>query len=180
MGKSWSSGLDRSIRRRWCTFLALALFLSIAANVGAVTVHTWLDGDGIRHYADAPPVSADARSEQFVIAVTPASGTDSEDDYYSIVNQWQRMREERDESNALKLERERIRAEERAAKAAAEADSARYNARGYGGYPYVLNGFGRPFGHAGGRGFGGHGHGFGGTRRNAFVHTKPPVWPRLR
>ena len=165
--------------------LALLVLLATHANAGAVTVHTWIDGDGVRHYSDAPPASATADLERFVIADTPASATASDEDYYSIVNQWQRMREERDESKAHRLERERIRSEERVAKAAARADEARYNSRGYGGYyPRLPYGYGRHFGHSGVRGFGGFHHGsaggFAGTRHNAFAHAAPPVRPRVR
>ena len=159
----------------------ISLF-AMGANVSAVTVHTWIDDDGVRHYSDEPPVSAATAPEQIVIADTFATATKSDDDYYSIVNQWQRMREEREESNALKLERERIRAEERAAKAAARADATRYDSRRYGGYfPY---GFGPRFGHHGALGVGGFHHGpaggFAPSRRNTFVKATPPVWPRLR
>ena len=109
--------------------LTLLVLLATHANVRAVTVHTWIDGDGVRHYSDEPPASATADPRRFVIADTPAAASD--EDYYSIVNQWQRMREERDESKAHRLEREQIRSEERVAKAAARADEARYNGRGY-------------------------------------------------
>jgi hypothetical protein len=163
---------------------ALALTLLFSPMAAAVTVHTWIDGAGIRHYSDAPPAGSVADTGQIVIADTPATEARAEDDYYSIANQWQRLRDERRESDALRLEHDRLEARARA-RAQTPADEAPPYDRGYRNFPYYSPyGFGRHLGHHAPHGFDpaqrGRSPGFAARRRNAFVHATPPVWPRQR
>lgn len=143
----------------------------------AVTVHTWVDDDGVRHYADAPP--ARAASDTIELADL-GPGADAGEDPYSILNQWQRLREERAAQDAVRLERERLRAAARSETAAvANETPVHYRAPGYPLYlPYGLpNGRARHFGR-GGRADG-YGHGVS-ARRRSVVHAPPPEWPRHR
>lgn len=84
--------------------LACAAVLWLAP-AWAATVHTWVDADGVRHYSDAPP--ADGK-ETRQIEIEDAPPRPAGDDYYSIVNQWNRTRAEREAGTAQQLERERI------------------------------------------------------------------------
>ena len=86
--------------------IAAVLATVLAAPVGAVTVHTWVDEQGVTHFADAPPGGAQP-SNEVEVDEGPTKGR-AEDDYYSIVNQWQRLRAEREAQDALALERDRL------------------------------------------------------------------------
>ena len=161
--------------RRWFPLLGLALLAS--APAGAVTVHTWVDEQGVTHFSDAPPGGAQPSSEVQVQEAAPAQGAGGSGDYYSIVNQWQRMREEREQQDALELERERLDAARPpppptpGEMASEEAPTLLYP------YPYPYPG---PH----------HRHGYPPgplddytgppSSRNSFVNTKPPTWPRER
>lgn len=166
---------------RWAGH-AVAVALFFAATAEAITVHTWIDIEGVRHYSDVPPTATVADREQIVIAEFLADGVDAKDDYYSIVNQWQRLREERRQSDALRLEHERLKFKSPAL-AKTQADEPLPYRRGYAIYPYGFP-FGpdRAFRNPGRHGFElphrGRPPGFAAKRRNAFVHATPPAWHR--
>ena len=90
----------RTNGRRWCLVAALALLA--AAESAAVTVHTWVDAAGVRHYADQPPAAA-SDVEAFEI-VDSAPLADAAADYYSVTNQWARVRAEREAAQARRAE----------------------------------------------------------------------------
>ena len=151
--------------------LVWALSLGLVAASQAVTVHTWVDGDGVRHFADAPPAEPVPSSEITVDEGPPLAGLDG--DYYSIGNQWQRLRAEREAQAAMELERERIDATRRdESSAPPPADEyprttvypSYYGVPPFYGSPYPMTSDerGPP------------------SPRNAFVNTPPPVWPRER
>ena len=114
------------------------LLLFIISTTGfAVTVHTWVDDDGVRHYADAPPSTAKAESAAIELDDRRITDSDAEDDFYSINNQWARVRAERELDAEQKIERERIRAEERAARQQAQRSSEPNRTRSFNSYfPY--------------------------------------------
>lgn len=90
---------------RW----ALAASLCWSAMAGAaVTVHTWRDAQGVRHFADKPPAEPGTTDAAEITLDTGAALDPSDLDYYSIAQQWQRLRAERDAQNALELEKRRI------------------------------------------------------------------------
>ncbi len=181
MEKSFDMAARVPARRMAVAILAA----TFCVPVTAVTVHTWVDEAGVRHYADAPPSAPEADSIAIELADT-STPADVREDYYSIVNQWQRLREERAASDALALERARLRA-------AAQADAAREVVvyatapRHYGAYPLYL-----PY--AAVQRHGHHGHhrhhphegnrdgrrGDVAQRRSSVVHATPPEWPRQR
>lgn len=94
------------------TLVWLALVASMQAH--AVTVHTWTDENGVVHYGDRVPDSVDNAETLELEDLPPPDDADP----YSVVKQWERVREERERKDALALERERLRAEERASRAA--------------------------------------------------------------
>jgi len=81
------------------------LFLSIYAfpSAGADVVHKWVDAQGVTHYSDKPPTASATPVYQIDL---PAyySVVDAQSDYYSIENQWRRLREERIVRDRLRLE----------------------------------------------------------------------------
>ena len=98
----------------------LVLLCSISALSIAGTVHRWTDGDDITHFSDTIPSSAALEISTLELDDDFPPVSDRVSNYYSITNQWERMKKERDTRNELSLEKERIRAE----RAAALADAA--------------------------------------------------------
>lgn len=106
-------------------------------------LYRWVDDQGQTHYSDAPPIGAgsDRPVEVVPIQSAPTMPSSPEDDRYSITNQLEWMRQERErreaqqrEEAAIQLERERIQARVREAEArarAAEAEAERAHAPVY-------------------------------------------------
>lgn len=147
------------------------LSLALIAVSQAVTVHTWIDSDGVRHFADKPPTDQSASSEISVAEGAPVAGAAA--DYYSIGNQWQRLRAEREAQAATELERERLeleRGEQAAAPPPAYTPTRSPLYRPYYGspplYPWPDPMMGEERGPP--------------SSRNAFVNKAPPLWPRQR
>ncbi len=89
--------------QRYITLLIIALFTYVS-SVHAGSVHKWVDEKGITHYSDYVPHDIPSSAERIEIPSTYGSTVD-QDDYYSILNQWKRMREERLERKKLQLEK---------------------------------------------------------------------------
>jgi len=152
------------------TAAALLLLLGARASF-AVTVHTWVDADGVRHFADAPPSDQSAAASSEITIDGGAAAVAEDVDYYSISNQWQRLRQERDAQNAVELERQRIEAaqDESPPPLPEEPSQPAY-------YPNYYNlppRFGPLYPH-------GEPERGQPSPRNAKVNTPPPVWPRER
>lgn len=170
--------MDDSSRGGRVTGVLVAALMALgSAGAAAVTVHTWIDEAGVRHYADAPPAAA-SNTEVFEIADS-GPVADAATDYYSVTNQWARVRAERE---AAAEQRVRT-AAARAAREPAWAPPIVIEQRGGWGVPYGGY-YGTPYrGHAGRR------HGGAGRDRDttvarrrggAFVPTPTPSWPRER
>lgn len=116
--------------RAFCLCLIVTALLSSRA-AAEDTVYTWVDGDGVTHFSDAPPGKAGATPGDVETMAMPEGFPDTADageDYYSIANQWRRMKEERSEREERALERERLRIEKartRQAEAMAAASASR-------------------------------------------------------
>ena len=106
------------------------LLCSISISAPAATVHRWVDEHGVTHFSDAPPAGVANDVKTLELSEDFPTAPDTRTNYYSIANQWERMREERDENTRVELEKARIRAEKAAAVAysepAAEPQERRY------------------------------------------------------
>ncbi|MEX2482608.1 MAG: DUF4124 domain-containing protein [Gammaproteobacteria bacterium] len=159
---------------------ALGVYCAFAfAAAEAVTVHTWVDADGVTHFSDQAPAT-EMPAEVFDIAVTQP--TDAAADYYSIANQWARLRAERDAADARALVRQRLRTEAAAAAAPPAVEVIREGAVvgpfGFGGY----GGFRSPHHRHGRRApFPVDRKGYLDSRRGVdFIPAPVPAWPRQR
>ncbi len=150
----------------------LLWLLTLASVSPAVTVHTWIDADGVRHFADAPPAGdAGAGASEITVDVGDALAP-GDADYYSISHQWQRLRAEREAQNAMDLERRRIDAVQTATSSptvAKDEPQPRYYPNYYALPPRFGPLYPPPSAQPGPP-----------SPRNAFVNTPPPLWPRER
>jgi len=97
------------------TISAIALVLSIFTPAYAAVVHKWVDSDGITHYSDEIPVSAQTPVTRIELPEAPAATGDTASGEYSIANQWRRMHQERIERDKLALEKARQKAQQQQA-----------------------------------------------------------------
>lgn len=97
--------------------------LSVPAN-SAEHVYTWVDDSGTTHFSEAPPL--EPATDASLIEVLPASGAApgnvTDDGFYSVINQAERMQTRRLENEKLAAEKKL--AEAKASKARAEAQAA--------------------------------------------------------
>jgi hypothetical protein len=103
-----------------CRWLLLLLG-SISLPAAATAVHSWVDADGVTHFSDAPPAGGAVEVTTVELAEDFGPATDPAADYYSIANQWKRMRDEREAKTKLSLEKARVRASESTAPAYIES-----------------------------------------------------------
>lgn len=130
-------------------YWSILLLCSITCGASATSILSWIDADGITHFSDSPPaIPVDGVTVIEMNDDYPPL-PDAQGDYYSIANQWNRMREERDAKNKLNLEKARIRAEQSVALANAQRPSEQQN---YGNH-YPIYGFPRHHLNRGGTGF---------------------------
>jgi len=73
----------------------------------AAVVHKWVDADGVTHYSDEAPEPSMAQVTKIDLPEAKTAKARVENDYYSIMNQWQRVHKERLEQEQLKLEQAR-------------------------------------------------------------------------
>jgi hypothetical protein len=85
------------------TLLCCAVTLSVYAGA----VHKWVDAQGVTHYSDQLPEDTSKAVKQIDVSnvYSNSDSTDYQEDYYSVTNQWARMREERLERKQLQLEK---------------------------------------------------------------------------
>ena len=150
-------------------YLPILLTLCVSLT-NAAQVYTWVDGSGVTHFSETPPAERAADTQLIDITPTEAPASNVDNDFYSVVNQADRMETRRLENEKLAAEKKQASAEASKARAEAAAiqqrsyyDSADDNNRYYPVYPYYP-----PYGHHPGRP--GHGH--------KPVHPVHPVYPR--
>lgn len=92
-------------------FVLLSLS-AITINVYAGSVHKWVDAQGVTHYSDQLPDHLSNTSYSVVKQIdvldtysASSQNADPQDDYYSVTNQWARMRGERLERKQLQIEK---------------------------------------------------------------------------
>ncbi len=102
--------------------LMLLLLSAIALNAHAGSVHKWVDAQGVTHYSDQLPETLAKNNYSAVKQIdvldtynSSSSNLEHRDDYYSVTNQWARMREERLERKQLQLEKAKEIARQKAA-----------------------------------------------------------------
>lgn len=99
--------------------VALVL-LSLAARAIAGVIYTWTDAAGITHFSETPPPDPTLQARPIELP-EPPPGMQPPGDYYSVINQLNRMQTQRLETEKLIAERKRAEAEARRAVAEAEA-----------------------------------------------------------
>jgi hypothetical protein len=142
--------------------ICLPILLTLSASfAGAAQVYTWVDDSGVTHFSETPPAAQVSETQLIEItpSATPASVAD--DDFYSVVNQADRMEARRLENEKLAAEKKQANAEASKARAEAAAiqqgaynDNVSDSSRYYPAYPYYPR-----YGHHPGRP-GRPGHGF--------------------
>ncbi|MEN8205742.1 MAG: DUF4124 domain-containing protein [Pseudomonadota bacterium] len=140
------------------TGICLSILLSLPVSfTSAARVYTWVDDAGVTHFSEVPPPGPATDIQLVNIQPPPAPTNAPDDDFYSVVNQAERM--ERSRLANEKLIAEKRQADAEASKARAEAAAAQQrsyrssndNTRYYPAYPYYPG-----YGHHPGRP--GHGH----------------------
>lgn len=110
---------------RFLSILSISAVLVLSAQASAVTIHTWKDAAGVTHFSDEPsPVGTDSAVLELGDIAKPTRGEN--EDFYSIANQWKRLKAERDQSALRRLEKQKLQSAERERVAALQlqADSA--------------------------------------------------------
>ncbi|MEJ2114583.1 MAG: DUF4124 domain-containing protein [Gammaproteobacteria bacterium] len=94
-------------------FLLVALLMPVHAD----SVHKWIDAQGITHYSDQLPVNNSSIAKPIEATRVDVSSTyhnsSKQNEYYSVTNQWARMREERIARKQLQLEKAKLKAAQR-------------------------------------------------------------------
>jgi len=126
--------------------VSLVLLASVD-RASAGEIYTWTDAAGITHYSETPPPDHFLQARPIELPELPP--VMPPDDYYSVINQLNRMQTQRLENEKLIAERKRAEAEARQAIAEAEARQQEPDdqeaAPGY--YPaYPLYGYRPPYG----------------------------------
>ena len=153
------------------TGICLPILLTLSVSLtSAAQVYTWVDDSGVTHFSETPPAERATDTQLIDITPTAAPASNADNDFYSVVNQADRMETRRLENEKLAAEKKQASAEASKARTEAAAiqqrsyyDSADDNNRYYPVYPYYP-----PYGHHPGRP--GHGH--------KPVHPVHPVYPR--
>lgn len=89
----------------WHGYARFAVFLltfGLFAAVGAETVHTWVDAQGVRHFSQYPPADPEQPAETLELEPLPA-GPDVDDrlqDIRDISRDLERSRQQREEQRA--------------------------------------------------------------------------------
>ena len=86
------------------SLLLLALFCVWGSVAHTASVHKWVDDNGVTHYSDQAPNSGVYAAKHIEVSNIYVT-SDNQDNYYSVTNQWARMREERLERKKLQLEK---------------------------------------------------------------------------
>jgi hypothetical protein len=118
------------------------------AQAGAEQAYTWTDENGTRHFSEDPPFDESITAEQIDLLPAPSAGNiGGDNDFYSVINQADRMEKKRLANE--KLIAERLQAEVEARKADRETQTPSLPARNnsqentmrYPGYPQQVNSF---------------------------------------
>ena len=104
---------------KFLNILSISTLLVVSAQAYAVTVHTWKDAAGVTHFSDEPgPQGVSSAQLELEEITKPAANAD--EDFYSIANQWKRLKAERDVAKSQRLEKQKLKLQERSHLAALE------------------------------------------------------------
>ena len=160
--------------------ITLYIVLLLAAPaVGSAQVYTWIDNNGITNFSESPPVDDSISIEQIENLPPPSAGNTTDENFYSVVNQANRMEARRLEN--MKIIAERQQAEAETKRAIAEARAAKQSAYQdnnsapyFPAYPVIPRyGYGRP-------GYARPGHGQPGYKYPAHHPAYRPTHARAR
>ena len=132
-------------------FLPIMLMLSFASSA-AERAYTWTDENGTRHFSEDPPYDGSITADQIELLPAPSAGNiGGENDFYSVINQANRMEKKRLASEKLIAERLQAEVEARSANPAAQTpppstgwNNTQQQAGFYPGYPQQGNSGPRP------------------------------------
>jgi hypothetical protein len=99
-------------------FILLILPTATASGTG---IYTWVDDAGITHFSESPPSSTTTQRIDILPTPAPSSEYSVDADYYSVINQAQRMETRRLENEKLIAEKQQADAEAIRARAQAAA-----------------------------------------------------------
>ena len=94
-----------------CKHLSLCfiplLLSALTLPVYAGAVYKWVDAQDVTHYPDQLPENISSSGKQIDVSNTydNIGSADYQENYYSVTNQWARVREERIERIQLQLEK---------------------------------------------------------------------------
>ena len=109
--------VNRLMLLGWCCLAAL-----LASVAHAEAIYTWVDGFGVTHFSETPPLDPAVQPAMIEVTPPPPGPPPEYDDYYSVIRQAERMERRRLENE--KLEAERLQAEAEALRARMEAEQA--------------------------------------------------------
>ncbi len=108
-------GIDkRPVRRAAsgsCTALLLAAILAVppwGQPLQAQQVYRWVDAQGLSHFGDQPPPPGAAQREELVLPDYAEPARPPDQDPYSIMNQLQRLQEQRAALERARLARQTV------------------------------------------------------------------------
>jgi hypothetical protein len=93
-----------TITRQATTLAASLLLAAPLMPAYAGTVFTWVDKEGVTHFSESPPENSSIKARQIEVEPVPVVGNTGEDDYYSVVQQLDRMQKRRLENERARLE----------------------------------------------------------------------------
>ena len=132
-------------------FLSILLVLPFAQS-SAEQAYTWTDQNGTRHFSEDPPHDGSITAAQIELLPAPSAGNiGGDNDFYSVINQADRMEKKRLANEKLIAARLQAEAEARKAAAAAqtpppstETNKTQEYSNFFPGYPQQVNSGPRP------------------------------------
>jgi hypothetical protein len=85
--------------------LGLLVLLAVALSAEATTLYRWIDSEGRMHFGDRPPPGGVRQAEELELPTFTAPNLPADQDPYSILNQLDRMQEQRENRERERRER---------------------------------------------------------------------------
>lgn len=94
-------------------FFSMSVLVLVCPDLAAETIYRWVDETGAVHFSDVPPKSRVGAVEVLEVARLPYAALASSNQYYSVVNQAQRLEEQRLRREKALAEKRKLQAERR-------------------------------------------------------------------